>query len=342
MIKFFKVIAALILILSLVYLLGPKAKFDVVNGYIPKLSITIDQIEEYLDGKQSMVTDLRPGNGYQLNFFNGKEKTEFVLLYLHGFSAAPMEGNPLHQEFAKRYGMNFYAPLLADHGRDTKESFLNLTPQDLVADAAEAIAIAKLLGEKIILMSCSTGSTLGTYLEAENPGIIHSQIMYSPNFDLHDSNSNMLTKPWGLQLFKMITGSDYRSFSLNKEAMPYWTTSYRAEGVVCLRDLLDQTMTEKTWRSITAPYFIAYYFENEELHDNVISVEAIRRFDEISSTSIHKKHTIPMASPKSHVINSDLQSKGFEDVKKETYNYAEQYLRLVPIAPKIPQMNENI
>ncbi len=329
--KFTKIFFGLLLLPIIVYILGPKAKFDPVNGYIPKLSISLEEVKDYLDGKESLIKDLRPGNGYQLDFFDGIEKTEYVLLYLHGFSASPVEGAPLHNDFAKRYGMNFYAPLLADHGRNTKESFFDLEPQDLVADAAEALAIAKLLGEKIIVMSCSTGSTLSTYLEAKNEGFIDAQIMYSPNFEIADSRSKLLTKPWGLQIARMVMGSDYRSFELNEKAMPYWTTEYRIEGAITLRSLIDQTMTPDIWAKVKAPYLLAYYFENEELHDEVISIDAIKEFNDLTNTSDELKLVKPMASPKAHVINSDLQSSGFEEVKNETYKFAEDYLKLVPI-----------
>ena len=338
--KILKIVLGLFLVLALVYVLGPKAKFEPVNAYIPKLPLKLDQIEEYLDGKQSLVTDLRNGNGYQLEYFNGLEKTEYVLLYLHGFSASPVEGAPLHLDFAKRYGMNFYAPLLADHGRNTKESFYKVEPQDWVADAAEALAIAQLMGDKVIVMSCSTGSSLSTYLEANNENLIHAQIMYSPNFDIADSKSKLLTKPWGLQLFKLINGSEYRSFTLSEKAMPYWTTEYRAEGVIALRSLIDQTMTQKTWSAIKAPYFIAYYFENEEVHDDVISVDAITSFDNSTNTPANEKLVLPMASPKSHVINSIYQSKGFEDVKQATYDYAEDILKLSPIEEFALEQND--
>jgi len=329
--KLIKYFLGFLFLLLVVYLLGPKAEFDPVNGYIPKLSISLEQVEEYLEGKQLLVTDLREGNGYQLEYYSGVEKTEYVLVYLHGFSASPVEGAPLHLEFAKRYGMNFYAPLLADHGRNTIESFYKIGPQDWMADAAEALAIAKLLGEKIIVMSCSTGSTLSTYLEAQNEGLIHAQIMYSPNFDIADSSSKLLTKPWGLELFKLINGSEYRSFTLNEKAMSYWTTKYRVEGVVALRSLIDQTMTNETWKSIQAPYFVGYYYESENLKDEVISIDAIRAFNELSSTPTELKLALPMTSPKSHVINSNLQSQGLEEVRRETYKYVESALKLTPI-----------
>ena len=100
-------------------------------------------------------------------------------------------------EFAKRYGCNLYLPRLAGHGIDDDDSFSDLRPEDLIASAKEAIAIGQLLGEKLILMSCSTGSTLSIYLSAENPEIVDAQFMFAPNIALHDPSAKLMTGPWG-------------------------------------------------------------------------------------------------------------------------------------------------
>ena len=325
--KFLKTSGVVILLLILLFFLGPRPDFKPVNGSIATLDLSIEAVESYLEKKQSKVKDLRPGNGYQLQFFDGKKQTAYALIYLHGFSASPVEGAPLNADFARKYGMNYYAPLLSDHGRSTIESFVNSGPQDWIDDAAEAIAIGRILGEKIIIMSCSTGSTLATYLDAKNPGAIAGHLMYSPNFNLEDSKSKLLTGPWGLPLARWVQGSDYRSFTLPDAAMPYWTTKYRIEGLISLRSLIDQTMTTEVWEAIKTPFLIAYYYENEEQKDEVISVDAITAFGQSSKTPKPLQRIIPMPEPKSHVILSPLQSKNVEVVERATYDFAEEVLK---------------
>ena len=170
-----------------------------------------------------------------------------------------MEADPIHFEFAKRYGYNMYLPRLAGHGIDDIESFKDLKPNQLVESAKEALAIGQLIGEKVIVMSCSTGSTLSIYLAATQPENIESMIMYSPNIDLYDPKSQMLLGPWGLPLAKWMGGGDYRSFTLPKGGEQYWTTKYRIEGVLALRDLMNQTMTDENFGKVTQPFYLGYY-----------------------------------------------------------------------------------
>ena len=37
-----------------------------------------------------------------------KEKTEYAVVYLHGFSASQEEGDPVHYDFAKKFGCNLF------------------------------------------------------------------------------------------------------------------------------------------------------------------------------------------------------------------------------------------
>ncbi len=330
--KILKYFAIFLGLLFVIYGLGPRAKFAGVQSSIPKINLDLHSIETFLTTKRSAIPDLKPSNTHELVFYDGVKQTDFVLLYLHGFSASPKEGFPLHQEFAKRYGMNFFAPLLAGHGRATKESFMDLVPNDLMNDAREALSIAGILGKEIVVMSCSTGSTLSIYLAAENPGLIHSQIMFSPNIDLADPTSKLLTKPWGLSIAKAVTGSDYHSFEMPTESKPFWTTEYRIEGLVALRDLLNQTMTPETFGKISSPFFIGYYYEDETHKDDVISVAAILDFEKKVGTSDGNRWVVPFIEPKSHVINCGIQpTVDIGAVRKKTFEFADQVLNFIPV-----------
>ncbi|NNE30385.1 MAG: hypothetical protein HKN16_12160, partial [Saprospiraceae bacterium] len=214
---------------------------------------------------------------------------------------------------------------LAGHGSASEESFARVDPQDWITDAAEAIALSRLLGDQIILMSCSTGSTLATYLAAENPNAIAAHILYSPNFDLADSNSKMMTLPWGLQLTRLAFDSHYRTIDLGAEANQFWTTTYRLEGILALRYLVDDTMTEEIWENFDDPYLLCYYYQDEQNHDKVISIEAIEKFHEINQGDYLLNTIKPLAEPGGHVIASPLQSKNIEIVKEVTRDFLKSF-----------------
>jgi esterase/lipase len=313
------------------FLLGPKPKYESFDGKLISMDILLSNLVDYVTTKDAQVTNLKPDNQSRIIWANGIEKTAYSVVYLHGFSASPKEGDPIHQEFAKRYGANLYIPRLAGHGIQDDDAFKNLTPKDLIDSAKEAIAIGQLLGEKVILMSCSTGSTLALYLAAENPDAFTGLLMYSPNIDIHSSSSELLTIPWGQQIANVIIG-EHRSMvnSYGSERAKYWTSTYSTQGLICLKYLIEQTMTKSILSKVKQPYFLGYYYKNEEESDHVVSIDQMKWFHEISATPTDQKRLIAFPKVGNHVMVSSLLSKDLESVRKETYSFAEEVLGLQP------------
>ena len=206
-----------ILLLGVFALLGPKVSYDAFDNKPINLGIGIDNIEKYIKDKEAKEEGIKPDNESQIIWADSAKQTEYAVVYLHGFSASQGEGMPVHTDFAKRYGCNLFLPRLAFHGLEDKDAFKNFTPKELVNSAKEAIAVGKTLGKKVILMSCSTGGTLSVYLAANNPEI-SSLLLFSPNIDIADKRSGLLTGPWGSQMVKLIENGDYHSWEAPKEA----------------------------------------------------------------------------------------------------------------------------
>ena len=163
-------------------------------------------MEKYIANNESKHK-LKPDNEARILWYNDstKEKTEYAVVYLHGFSASQEEGDPVHYEFAKKFGCNLYLARLAEHGVDTTVPLANYTAEKSWRSAVEAYAIGKQLGRKIILMSTSTGGTLALKLCAEFPDI-SANIMMSPNIAINDPNAWLLNNHWGLQIAHIIVG----------------------------------------------------------------------------------------------------------------------------------------
>lgn len=321
-------VLAVFILLVATMLFGPRPSYPSFDARVTASSLSLEALPAHVETLNAGISRLKPDNEARIVWASDSlAPTPYSLVYLHGFSASPMEGAPIHQEFARRYGMNLYLPLLAGHGRDDKDSFRDLTPKDLIESAKEALAIGKLLGEHVIVMATSTGCTLATYLAAENPGLVDALIFYAPNIDLYSKLSNVLTLPWGLNIGQMVEGK-YRSWPASEAIKRYWTTTYRLEGVVCLRHLIDQTMTPEVFQKIEQPLFVGYYYKNEEAHDKVISIEAIERFYAQVRTPEGQKqlHTFPNVD--THVAPSAVQSKDVEDVRTRTFRFADEVLRL--------------
>lgn len=331
-----KIIAAIVLMivaLTAVYFSGPRKNFEkLVSPHITLLDISLDSLDRYVHSKEADVLNLKPDNRSRIIWADSMRKTRYSLVYLQGFSASPMESHPVHLDFARRYSMNIYLPLLSGHGRDDRESFLDLQPNDLILDAKEAIAIGQLIGEDVIVMSCSTGSTLAIYLAGANAEVIDALIMYSPNIQLYAPTAKLITGPWGRNILLAITGP----YHLPKEgssgdALKYWTTTYRNEGLIALQSLLQQTMTDDVFEKIKLPYFAGFYYKNEEEQDKTISVAAIRMFDAKTTTLAEQKVLRAFPEAGEHVIANPLKSNSAEEVKLATFNFAEEVLGLVPV-----------
>lgn len=319
-------------LLTVIYFLGPKAEFDQVNSTMIDVNMVVEELDAYVESSERMVQGIKPDNHSRIVWADSVRKTEYAIVYLHGFSASPMESNPVHIELAKRFGMNLYIPRLSQHGLEDVDAFLQLTPSSLMESAKEALAIGQILGKKVILMSCSTGGTLSIYLAANFPDMIHAQILYSPNIEIADPTAGLITGPWGEVMLKGIVG-DYRVISENvgTPIEQYWNLRYHSQGLLALQSLLDQTMTAEVFQKVRQPFLMGYYFESEEEQDPVVSVRAMRSFFESTSTPDDLKVDSPFSDVDNHVIASDLQSKDVESVIDITSYFLRDILKIEPV-----------
>jgi len=320
----------LFLIMALTYTLGPKSKFKEVNNTPKEIIIDIKNVASYIADIESSFSNIKPDNQSQFIWQDSTQKTEYALLYLHGYSASYGECSPILQNFSDRYRCNTYLHRLKDHGLNDDNAFAKLTPESLVESAKEAVAIAKNVGEKLLIISTSTGCTLATYLAAADSDI-EAIIMTAPNFDLYDQNSHLMLKPWGKQILKKIVGGNHRTWEATPEAQKYWTTKNRIEGLIAMRSLLDQTMTDEIFSKINVPVFVGYYYKDANNQDEIISINAIKEFQLLISTPPENQKFIPYASAKGHVISSKYMNPNWKEVQDSIFVFAENILNL-PVA----------
>ncbi|GMN10745.1 alpha/beta hydrolase [Croceitalea sp. MTPC9] len=329
--KILKVLAILIAVLVLVYFLGPKVEEPDLNTDLPEITSDLVKLEANINNRELEIKNIRPDNQARIIWYDSiPKKTKYSIVYLHGWSASQEEGDPIHAETAKRYGCNLYLPRLAGHGLKEEEPMLNLTADQVINSAKEAIAVGEQLGEKVILMATSTGGTLALHLASGNPDIA-ALLLYSPNIEIFDSNAKLLTKPWGLQLAKMVKDSDYHEFDTDIELKnQYWTTKYRLEALTHLQVMMDYTMVPETFEKVTQPTFLGYFYKNDSIQDNVVSVSAMQQMFDQLGTPEKKKRKIAFPNVGDHVMTSYITSKDLESVQKETNKFFEEILSIKP------------
>ncbi len=319
---------AIVVLLPIIYVAGPRPRGQVYTTRLPGVP-RLRHLEQYIAAREAGLP-VKPGNKAEIIWADpsAKAMTEYAVVYLHGFGASHEEGNPVHKRFAAKYHCNLYLPRLAEHGLEEKEPMQNLTAQKLWESAIEAYAIGRRLGKKVILMSTSTGSTLSLKLAAEFPEI-NSLILYSPNIEINNDQSWMLNNPWGLQLARRLTGSNYiKAKTHTPEYSKFWYPYYRLEAAVQLQELIENTMIPSTFKKVKQPVLLLYYYKDAEHQDPVVKVEAmLKMFDQLgTSDSLKRKAAIPDAG--NHVIGSGLRSKDVAGVERETERFASDILKI--------------
>ena len=322
--NFLKILLLLIVAILATYALGPQVETPQLNEDLPQVSSDLMMLEKEINQRESAITNLRPDNEARIIWADSiPQRTKYSIVYLHGWSASQEEGDPIHEETAKRYGLNLYLPRLAGHGIKEEEPMLNITADQLFNSAKEAIAVGKQLGEKVILMSTSTGGTLALELAGDNPDIA-ALVLYSPNVKIFDASAKLLSKPWGLKMAQIVTGNEYHEFDNRNEIRDqYWTTKYRLEALTQLQVLVDETMTEETFSEITQPVFLGYYYKDEIHQDSVVSVPAMLAMFEHLGTPDELKKKVAFPNVGDHVMASYINSKDLESVRQETFAFLE-------------------
>jgi pimeloyl-ACP methyl ester carboxylesterase len=316
-------------VLIIIYYLGPRPAIPRYDPLLPDVPNQPVALMDYVAEKENKHR-LKPDNEARIVWNDSiPRKTAYSVVYLHGFSASQEEGDPVHRDFAKRYGCNLYLSRLDGHGIDTTEPLLGMTATGLWNDAKEALSIGMKLGDKVILIGTSTGSTLALKLAATYPNNVFAVINMSPNIAINNDLAFLANNPWGLQLSQLIRHGKYNeSATINSTTGRYWYDKYRLEGVVELENLLETTMVPSIFRKIKQPVLNLYYYKDENHQDPVVKVSAILEMEEELGTPDSMKTAISIPGAGVHVIGCSLVSHDIPAVQAAIYSFAETKLKL--------------
>jgi esterase/lipase len=307
-----KVLVVLVLLVG-VYFIGPKPDAPVLAGQASWTAIpdSVQAMDAYIASKE-VATVLKPGNEARIIWADSAQpkKTKVVFMYVHGFSASPMEGDPLHREVAKKFGANLLLARVAGHGvPDSDSTFAKVTADEYYQSVENYYAIAKKLGDEVVVLGTSFGGAMSLILASKHPEI-KALMLYGPCIAIKDPNATLLDNPWGLQMAHLITGSDYRDIPVMAQGhAENWSLHYRLEGVVAVQNLLTHAMTKEVFEKVKIPVFMGYYYKDEEHQDNVVSVNAMKEMFEQLGTPVSLKKSEAFPNSGNHVITSNLLGK---------------------------------
>lgn len=236
-------------------------------------------------------------------------KQKWSIVYVHGFSAGPLELEPTISNLAEKLEANLYLTRLSAHGLSDGESFATVKAQDWVRDVAEAVEVGKAIGDNVLLMGTSTGAALVLRYMDVAPLLsepVKSLILLSPNYKVSAFGAEILGNEFGRSLARVLVGS-HRAFDPENELHANrWTTNYRSEA---LHELILVTLSARgvALENLKIPVLTIYTKKDE-----VVSVDEIekraKRFRHPQSMTIDwdagRRHELASATFDSQNIES--------------------------------------
>ncbi len=190
-------------------------------------------VEGYLAAREARYDDIRPDSQKRVIWAGTPEtRTPLAIVYLHGFSASSQEIRPVPDMVAQALGANLVYARFRGHGRDG-DAMAEATASDWLADATEALAVARAVGERVVILATSTGATVATLILSD-PSLregVAAAILVSPNFGINNPLAPLLTWPGARYWLPLVAGQRRRFEPRNPEQAAEWTTEYPSTAV---------------------------------------------------------------------------------------------------------------
>lgn len=292
----------LVVVLIVIFLLGPRVEIDTTIRPV----VLPEDLGNYVKNSEAAFDDIVPGAEKTIIWAEEPGvKTQYSVIYLHGFSACRQEAAPLAEIVASELGANLFYTRFTGHGR-SNEAMVECTVNAWLNDTSEAIEIGRRLGEEVIVIGMSTGGTAATWLAAHHLAEhVAAFILISPNFALTDKRSIFLTWPWGRQLAELLNGPEYSWEPHNELQHKYWTHCFPTRALLPMMGIVRLAISSEL-KAIEKPVLVIY----SQL-DGVVSTKAIEKtFTRIGSRN---KQLIPYndtEAPKHHVLAGDILAPG--------------------------------
>lgn len=185
-------------------------------------------LDLYLAEEEAKVGGITPGTEKRIIWAGAKGvQTDIAIVYLHGFSGTSEEIRPVPDLVAKALSANLFYTRYAGHGLDGSR-LAGPSVQDWMDDTAEALAIGRRLGKRVIVIATSTGGTMAAEaaLQPDMSQGMAGIIFVSPNFGLRPLAARLLTmggvRTWG----PIVAGAERCFDPVNGRQKTFWTTCY--------------------------------------------------------------------------------------------------------------------
>lgn len=291
-------------LLVLVFLLGP------VNEFGPEtpaqrapVPASLNELEAWLAGNEAVFKDLKPGTAKGIVWAgNEKKRRPWSVVYIHGFSASRMETAPLADEVAKALGAHLFYTRLSGHGLPG-EAMGRATAQDWLADTLEAVQIGEALGERVLVISCSTGATLSAWFgTTPQAARVSAHVLISPNFGLKNKLAELVNGHWGHQIARAVSGDTIAYAPGDPRESKAWTTSYPTQAIFPMLALVKK-VRDSDLSLFKTPVLVLF-----SAADQTVDPKHIKQaFARLGSADKTLEAVIYSTSPGQHVLAGDIR-----------------------------------
>ena len=300
----FKSLLGVVVLAVAIFFVGPRNEFGSDTPTARAMPTQqLNELDAWIADSESKFSDIKPGTAKGIVWANPEQqKTPWAVVYVHGFSASKMETAPVADLVAKQLGANLFYTRLSGHGLPGA-ALGQVSPQDWLADTVEAVRIGQTLGDKVLVISCSTGSTLSTWLAtSEFAKDVNAYVFISPNFGLKDKRSEIINGNWGKQLALAITGPELNFPSSNEKENAAWTKSYPTTALFPMMALVKK-VRESDVGNFKTPLMILYSADDL----TVDSQETKKLFQRIGSENKKLELVAYSKSDGQHVLAGEIR-----------------------------------
>lgn len=239
----FRVVLLLVVALGLFLWLGPRIPVTLDVAFDD--TAIGDDVDAYLAAQEARFDDITEGVEKRV-IWAGETgvKTPLSVLYVHGFSATSEEIRPVPDLVAKELRANLIYTRLTGHGRPGAEMG-KANAEDWMRDVGEALAVARAVGDEVVVISTSTGGTLTAVaaLDDQMSSHIKGLVFVSPNFGINNPAAPLMTLGGAHWWLPMLFGAERSWQADSPEKEKYWTTRYPMRAPLVLAALVKEVST---------------------------------------------------------------------------------------------------
>jgi esterase/lipase len=269
----------------------------------------LDHLDNWLAASEARVPGVKPGNAKHVEWADdARVRRPWSVVYIHGFSASALELAPVPQRVARALGANLYMNRLTGHGVPG-EAMGRATLAEWRADVAQDLAIGAALGERVLVISCSTGCTLVTQALADGASMAGA-VMVSPNYGLFNKVGQwMLEAPlvrfWG----PWIAGRTQTFPVLSPGHAAGWTTTYPTKSAFPMAKCVRGAMAANLGSVKVSALFV--FSDADQVVDPVKTHAVMARWG--GKVTHHPMVMGPDDDPNAHLVAGDVFSPSQND-----------------------------